>query len=87
MEAVLARIAESRTRVPSCTGCWSEYSPAAAWERGSSSAECDAICRAAYGERSPERTNRRNGYRERAWDTRAGTIELFIPRLRQGSYG
>jgi putative transposase len=49
-------------------------------------AECDAICGAPYGERSPERTNRRNGYRERPWDTRAGTIALEIPKLRQGSY-
>jgi transposase-like protein len=49
-------------------------------------AECDAICGAAYGERSPERVNRRNGYRERAWDTRAGTVALEIPKLRQGAY-
>ena len=41
---------------------------------------------AGYGERNPERTARRNGYRERAWDTRVGSIELAIPRLRQGSY-
>jgi putative transposase len=46
----------------------------------------DALC-GAYGERSPERVNIRNGYRERAWDTRVGTIELAIPKLRQGSYG
>ena len=50
------------------------------------SAEADAICGAPYGERSEERTNRRNGYREREWDTRAGTIELQIPKLRAGSY-
>jgi transposase-like protein len=49
-------------------------------------AECDAICGAPYAERSPERVNRRNGYRERPWDTRAGTIALEIPKLRQGSY-
>ena len=49
-------------------------------------AEADALCGAAYGERSPERVNRRNGYRERDWDTRVGTIELQIPRLRAGSY-
>jgi hypothetical protein len=36
-------------------------------------AEADALCGASYGERHPERTNRRNGYRERAWDTRLGT--------------
>jgi putative transposase len=49
-------------------------------------AEADAVCNAAYGERSPDRTNRRNGYRARGWDTRAGTIELSIPKLRSGSY-
>ena len=49
-------------------------------------AEVDAICGADYGERSPERVNIRNGYRERRWDTRVGTIELPIPKLRQGSY-
>jgi transposase-like protein len=50
------------------------------------SAEADALCGAAYGERSPERVTKRNGYRPRRWDTRAGTIELEIPKLRQGSY-
>jgi transposase-like protein len=50
------------------------------------SAEADALCGAAYGERSPERVNRRNGYRGRDWDTRAGTIELAVPKLRAGSY-
>jgi transposase-like protein len=49
-------------------------------------AEADALCGAPYGERSPERVNIRNGYRERNWDTRVGTIELAIPKLRQGSY-
>jgi putative transposase len=49
-------------------------------------AEADALCGAPWGERSPERVNRRNGYRERDWDTRAGTIALEIPRLRAGSY-
>jgi len=38
------------------------------------------------GSRSPERLNRRNGYRERGWDTRAGRIDLAIPKLRKGSY-
>ena len=38
------------------------------------------------GVRSPERLNHRNGYRERAWDTRAGRIDLAIPKLRKGSY-
>jgi putative transposase len=49
-------------------------------------AEADAICGAEYGVRSDERTNTRNGYRHRDWDTRAGTIELAIPKLRSGSY-
>jgi putative transposase len=49
-------------------------------------AEAEALCGAGYGERSPERVNIRNGYRERDWDTRVGTIELAIPKLRQGSY-
>ena len=49
-------------------------------------ADADALCGADYGERSPERVNRRNGYRERAWDTRAGTIALAVPKLREGTY-
>jgi putative transposase len=49
-------------------------------------AEADALCGAAYRERSPERVNIRNGYRERDWDTRVGTIELAIPKLRSGTY-
>src|SRR5215212_6778306 len=50
------------------------------------SAEADAACGADFGTRSAERTNRRNGYRPREWDTRAGTVELAIPKLREGSY-
>ena len=49
-------------------------------------AEAQALCGAEFGERSGERTNSRNGYREREWDTRAGTLPLAIPKLRQGSY-
>ncbi len=49
-------------------------------------AEADAICGAPYGQPSEDRVNHRNGYWDRRWDTRAGTIELAIPRLRQGSY-
>src|SRR4051795_6178180 len=49
-------------------------------------AEADAICGAPYGTRSPDRVNTRNGYRAREWDTRAGTIEVGIPKLREGSY-
>ena len=41
---------------------------------------------AAWGEKSPDRLAQRNGYRERAWETRAGTVELRIPKLRKGSY-
>lgn len=50
------------------------------------SAEADGLCGAAYGERSEDRVNRRNGYRQRRWDTRVGSIELAIPKLRSGSY-
>ncbi len=50
------------------------------------SGEADAICGAEYGQRSEDRTNRRNGYRAREWDTRAGTVELAVPKLRQGTY-
>jgi transposase-like protein len=49
-------------------------------------AEVDALCGAAHGERHPERVNRRNGYRGRSWDTRTGTIDLALPKLREGSY-
>ena len=49
-------------------------------------AEVTAAAGAGYGQRDPERAARRNGYRERAWDTRVGSIELAIPRLRSGSY-
>jgi putative transposase len=50
------------------------------------SAEADATCGADYGQRSPERVNSRNGYRHRNFDTRAGTIDVAVPKLRQGSY-
>ena len=49
-------------------------------------AEADELCGAAYGQRSPERVNQRNGYRRRRWDTRVGSIDLAIPKLRKGSY-
>ena len=48
-------------------------------------AEADAVCGAEYGVRSEERTNTRNGYRHREWDTRAGTIEVAIPKLRRAA--
>jgi putative transposase len=50
------------------------------------SAEADAVCGASYGQVSADRTNRRNGYRAREFDTRAGTLDLAIPKLRQGAY-
>src|SRR5690625_5069320 len=50
------------------------------------SAEADAICGAGYRQRSDERINSCNGYRPRDFDTRAGTIDVGIPKLRQGSY-
>jgi transposase-like protein len=49
-------------------------------------AEADALCGAPLGERSADRVNQRNGYRPRRLDTRVGTMELAIPKLRQGSY-
>jgi hypothetical protein len=51
------------------------------------STEADAICGAPYGQSSPERTNVRNGYRQRELDTRVGTLEVAIPKLREGSVG
>ena len=49
-------------------------------------AEVETLCGAGYGEVSADRVNSRNGYRRREWDTRVGTMELAIPKLRQGSY-
>lgn len=48
--------------------------------------EVSELCGAGHGQRTPLRENQRNGYRERRWDTRAGTIGLNIPKLRKGSY-
>src|SRR5579863_7086415 len=48
--------------------------------------EVSAKTGAAHGERSPDRLAQRNGYRDRDWETRAGTVELGIPKLRKGSY-
>ena len=48
--------------------------------------DAEGACGAGHGERSAERMNQRNGYRERDWQTRAGTVELRIPKLRRGSY-
>ena len=49
-------------------------------------AEADSMCGAGYGERSEERVNSRNGYRPRDLDSRVGTIDLAVPKLRSGSY-
>jgi putative transposase len=48
--------------------------------------EVEGLTGAPHGERHPDRLNQRNGYRERLWETRAGTVELRIPKLRKGSY-
>ena len=48
--------------------------------------DVEGRCGAGYDEKTPERVNSRNGYRERTWETRAGAVELKIPKLRQGSY-
>ena len=48
--------------------------------------EVEGLAGAAHGERSPDRVNHRNGYRDRVWETRAGTVALKIPKLRKGSY-
>jgi putative transposase len=58
----------------------------AAFANAMMSAQADQVCGAGYGERSPQRTNQRNGYRSREWDTRAGTVELAVPKLRAGSF-
>jgi hypothetical protein len=47
--------------------------------------EVEGRCGAGHGERSPARSNQRNGCRDRPWDTRAGRIELEIPKLRKGT--
>jgi hypothetical protein len=49
-------------------------------------AEVDVLCNGGYGEVTPERTNSRNGFRSRTLDTRVGTIDLGVARLREGSY-
>jgi putative transposase len=48
--------------------------------------EVSGLTGAALGERTPDRLVQRNGYRDRIWETRAGTVELRIPKLRKGSY-
>ncbi len=48
--------------------------------------EVEGLTGAEHGARTPERINQRNGYRDRPWETRAGTVDLKIPKLRKGSY-
>ncbi len=48
--------------------------------------EVESLTGAPHGARAPDRLTHRNGYRERDWETRAGTVELRIPKLRKGSY-
>jgi len=48
--------------------------------------EVENLTGAGLGERSPDRISQRNGYRDRVWEPRAGTVELHIPKLRKGSY-
>jgi putative transposase len=48
--------------------------------------DVETLCGAGYGERSGDRINSRNGFRERVWETRAGAIDLKLPKLRTGSY-
>jgi putative transposase len=50
------------------------------------SADADAVCGASYNSRTPERVNSRNGYRHRDLDTRVGTVDVAIPKLRAGTY-
>lgn len=64
-----------------CSGRW-----CAKFAQRLMAAEVDAVTGAGWGEHSPERVNHRNGYRQRPFDTRVGTIDLAIPKLRRGSY-
>jgi len=50
------------------------------------SADADAVCEAEWGQPSPDRAHQRNGYRHRDLDTRVGTIDVAVPKLRDGTY-
>ena len=50
------------------------------------SADADAVCGAEWGKPSPDRVTQRNGYRHRELDTRVGTIDVAVPKLRKGTY-
>ena len=50
------------------------------------SAQADSVCGAEFGTRDPVRTNRRNGYRHRDLDTRVGTLDVAMPKLREGAF-
>jgi transposase-like protein len=50
------------------------------------SLDVEALCNASRHERTGDRANYRNGYRERSWETRAGTVDLKVPKLRKGNY-
>ena len=67
--------------MPICCGRWWDFAAQPLMEL-----EVESLTGGAHGERSRERINHRNGYRERDWETRAGTVELRIPKLRKGSY-
>jgi len=58
----------------------------AAFAEALMSAQASMQCGAAYGERTEERENSRNGYRMRPWDTRVGSVDLAAPKLRKGVY-
>jgi putative transposase len=50
------------------------------------SGQADSVCGAEYGSRSPDLSHRRNGYRHRDLDTRVGTVDVVVPKLREGSF-
>ena len=69
---------------PECASLTTKRTPVR--PRPTSSAMKSGLVGAAYGERSADRKTYRNGYRERTWSTRAGDIDLLIPKMREGTY-